>query len=193
MNMGFNDLWPTTVLNKKIENEELVNRVCQDIIENFDMDNMPSDFDDFNILDNGNDLYDEFKEKIVIPTFDEYLTTVFGKSVSYFKKSKFKGWLAGSNSGYSISVHNHSGATLSGVFYLFCEDFDKGGDLVMIDPRANANRGYMKEVGHIFSDKVFTPRSSTAIIFPSFLYHYTTMFKGKLRIAMPVDFYPGVL
>jgi hypothetical protein len=192
MNYGINNLWPTKVLLKKIENEDVLNRLCQDIVTDVNFNHPPNDFDSFNILEKDG-VYEEFKKTVVEPCFDEYLTTVFDQSLSNFPRSKFRGWLAGSNSGYSIPFHNHSGSTLSAVFYLMCENNESGGELVMVDPRFNANRGMMKEFKEEFSPEVFKPVSSTVIIFPSYLYHYTNVFKGSFRLAMPVDFYPGSL
>lgn len=193
MNLGFNDLWPTTVLYEEVENTELISQVSQEILvhENLGIFNSPEVLDEPNILDGNNIIFQKFKTNIVIPTFDRYLQKVFGKSVKDYTTSKFRGWPTNPNNGYTIPFHNHAGATLSGVFYLFCEE-NPSGNLILTDPRYNANRGYMSDFRHIFADQAFSPKSATSIIFPSFLYHYTTVFKGGLRLAIAVDFFPGV-
>lgn len=192
MNIGFNDLWPTKVFYKELENQELIDKICQDILQEKDRNDLPNDFDEFNILEDGGDLYKTFEDQVIKPCFDEYLKEVFDKTIDDFPRYKFKGWLAGSTSGYAIPVHNHSGASVSAVFYLLSEDQYAGGELVLIDPRSNANRGYLEEMKKPFSPETLMPKSGTVVIFPSFLYHYTNMFRGNLRLAMPVDFYPKV-
>lgn len=192
MKIGFNDLWPTKVLYKKLDHQDLIDQVCQDILRDRDPKDMPSDLQDFNLLEDGGKLYKQFREIIIKPCFDEYLKETFNKSIDYFPKHRFRGWLAGPNSGYAIPIHNHSGASISAVFYLFCEEANAGGELVLVDPRTNANRGYIDEMRDIFSPETLMPKSGTVVIFPSFLYHYTNMFRGNLRLAMPVDFFPDI-
>ena len=82
--------------------------------------------------------------------------------------------------------HNHSGSHLSAVFYLLCEE-KNGGNIVLHDPRTNANRGYIDEFQSMFEKIKFTPSSGDVLIFPSFLYHNVETFNGKMRLAMPVD------
>ena len=52
--------------------------------------------------------------------------------------------MAGTGTGYMIPVHNHNQSSVSAVFYILCEEFDKGGELELIDPKTNSNRGYDK-------------------------------------------------
>ena len=82
--------------------------------------------------------------------------------------------------------HNHSGSHLSAVFYLLCEE-KNGGNIVLHDPRTNANRGYVDDFQSMFDKVRFTPSSGDVLIFPSFLYHNVETFNGKMRLAMPVD------
>jgi hypothetical protein len=86
-----------------------------------------------------------------------------------------------------MPLHNHSGSYLSAVFYLLCEENDKGGEIVLQDPRFNANRGYKEEYNNWFNNEIMTPKTGQFIIFPSFLYHTVKTFYGKIRLAMPVD------
>jgi hypothetical protein len=188
MNFGFNNLWPTTVLCEEVKDSLLIDNISQELLSNF----TPNFFNDYDILDDGTEIFQQFKKEVVIPSFDKYLKEVLNLSVNDFKNSKFRGWMVDPRIGYSIPVHNHSGASFSGVFYLMCNNSsDQGGDLVLVDPRSNANRGYMTEFKSMFLNETFVPKSGTFVIFPSFLYHYTTVFKGKLRLAIAVDFFPG--
>jgi hypothetical protein len=190
MNLGFNNLWPTKVLVQNIEDQSLLEEVANNILLNY-VHAPLSDFQDFDLLKDGGDCYAKFKKEIVYPAFDQYLKEVFNIKLSQCKNHFFRSWLAGPKSGYSIHTHNHSGACISAIFYILCEEQDQGGELVMIDPRGNANRGYPEDMKHEFSDIIYKPKSGQVVIFPSFLYHYTKLFTGNLRIAMPVDFFPG--
>jgi hypothetical protein len=59
----------------------------------------------------------------------------------------------------------------------------------MMDPRANANRGYKDQFKSMFSNETYLPKSGEYLIFPSYLYHHTISFTGNMRIAMPVDLF----
>ena len=137
-----------------------------------------------NILENKNLL--EFKDNVIIPAFDEFYKKEFELSLKE-KKYHLKAWITGKGFSYSMPLHNHSGSYLSAVFYLLCEENDKGGELVLQDPRFNANRGYKEEYNKWFNNETMTPKTGQFIIFPSFLYHNVKTFYGKIRLAMPVD------
>jgi hypothetical protein len=70
---------------------------------------------------------------------------------------------------------------------MICEENNKGGELILQDPRFNANRGYKEEFNNWFNNETITPKTGQFIIFPSFLYHNVKTFYGKIRLAMPVD------
>jgi hypothetical protein len=89
-----------------------------------------------------------------------------------------------------INPHNHSGASLSGVFYLMFEENESGGKIIFQDPRFNANRGYKLNFNKWFQDLKIMPVSGDLLIFPSYLYHYTEIFTGHVRLALAVDFIP---
>ena len=106
-----------------------------------------------------------------------------------FPDRSLRSWITGTRNGYMIPAHNHSGASVSAVFYLMCEEDNQGGELVAIDPRTNANRGYKDEFKPLFANLVYTPQSGEYLMFPSYLYHHTNVFTGSLRLAMPVDLF----
>ena len=153
------------------------------------METPQSDFQNHDILADGSAIIQEFKREIVKPMFDTYLKQVIGVGLDNFKEYWFRSWLAGTSSGYKIDPHNHSGASLSAVFYLLCEEMDSRGELVLMDPRTNANRGYTTSFLPLFASESVLPTTGDVLIFPSFVYHYSIMFEGKLRLAMPVDLF----
>lgn len=184
---GINDLWPTQVLKGQIEEEQLT-KVCNTIFTEMDLDKPKGDFQDYDVLKEGPDQLKEFKNRVVVPAFENYLNSM-GKSLNDFPSYRMRSWITGVKNGYMIPIHNHSGSHFSGVFYLFCEEQDKGGEFVAVDPRANANRGYLDEFKPLFENLVYQPSSGEYLIFPSFLYHHTNVFNGSIRLAMPVDLF----
>ena len=132
---------------------------------------------------------ENFNQKVALPLFDNFLKDSLGKDISCWKDFKLKGWLTGTGKNYSSIPHNHKGASLSAVFYIFCEEIDRGGEIYFTDPRQNSNRGYDNQFSSWFESLSFTPKSGDVVIFPSFLYHYVATYRGNIRIAMPVDLF----
>jgi hypothetical protein len=183
MKPGLHNLWPTTILIETVD----VAEAAQTILATCDLRNPPKEDKNFDILRDVPGLKN-FRDNVVIPTFAVYLKEVFNLEIEQMEYS-LRSWLAGISGGYMIPVHNHSGAMVSAVFYLMCDEVGAGGELYLIDPRANANRGYTDSLRKIFAPELYTPKSGEAIVFPSFLYHQTLPFTGKMRLAMPVDLF----
>lgn len=193
MERGINNLWPTPVLYETVQDKDLLDRFTQEVLLTTNLDTPPSDFQEFDLLKDGGPVAQEFKAKVVLPAIDKYLQLVCNASLSDYDGFHLRSWITGTGYGYTIPVHNHSGSYISAVFYLLCEEQDKGGELHLMDGRTNANRGYDENFKPLFATKELTPYTGDVILFPSHLYHYTLPFKGKLRLAMPVDWTPGVV
>ena len=136
----------------------------------------------------GDNIFDDpklekFKEEHVLPRFRQFCSSYLDLQA---KDYDVRGWLTGYGTNYAMPKHNHSGSHVSAVFYLLCED-NHGGDIILHDPRTNANRGYTPEFNSMFEPVRFTPQTGDVLMFPSFLYHNVETFKGKIRLAMPVD------
>lgn len=183
------NLWPTNVLTGDIKNIKLIDNLSQHILQNYDLNNLKvSDLSDRNIFLE-DDYFNDFKENIVQPCFDDWLKEILKVSLYDFKTFFLKAWFAGSQVGYNMVNHNHSNASLSAVFYLIIEG-NKNGDVYFFDPRTNANRGYKDDLwNNLFYPFVLKPKSYSFVIFPSFLYHQVTPFNGNIRLAIPVDLY----
>lgn len=189
LKLGTNNLWPTQVYLGEIENVELLENLLQSLFLNVNLDRPTSDFQNFDILKDGPKEFIEFKDKIVFPAFESYLEEL-GYNIWDFPDVRLRSWITGVRNGYMIPAHNHSGASFSAVFYLLCEKKpNDGGELVLIDPRTNANRGYKDPFKPLFENTTYSPKSSEYIIFPSYLYHHTIAYTGDMRIAMPVDLF----
>lgn len=183
------NLWATPFSKTKMDLE-----VCQDVANllftDYDLMAPPSDFGVKNIFDNKSDVMQAFKESVVIPSFNSFLRNTLGKELSDWRGGyRVHGWVAGKGNDYTINYHNHSGAQLSAVFYIMCEEYNSGGEISFTDPRQNANRGYDSNFSEWFKHIRFTPESGDIVVFPSFLYHFVSTYQGNIRLAIPVDLF----
>lgn len=181
--MNFEDLWATTIGSGKFDSTEL----GQYILMNYDLGNLANEIDSNIFKDNSNTMQ-KFKAN-VYQCFESYLLETIGKKISDYNSYEMKGWITGHGKDYSMTIHNHSGAHLSGVFYVVAEDTRAGGDIVFSDPRSNANRGYDEWFDPMFARKHHTPETGDYMIFPSFTYHHVNPYHSSLRVCIPVDLY----
>lgn len=188
IDLGFNEAWPTTLYLGEVNNDSLLDRVCETILTETNIIQPPGDFQNFDILSDGSAVFQEFRDTVVWPAFAKYLKH-WNIDLNEFSKRRIRSWITGSQSGYMIPVHNHSGASISAVFYLLCEDQTAGGELLLMDPRHNANRGYDASFKPLFENINYLPKSGEFVLFPGFVYHHTIPFRGKIRLAMPVDLF----
>lgn len=175
--------WPTMFGSGKFE----INGLIEHILTNYDLSNLASEVDS-NIFDDNSEVMQKFKNE-AYNCFDTYLLETTGKRISDYHSHEIKGWITGHGKDYSMTIHNHSGAHLSGVFYVMAEDKSSGGDIVFSDPRSNANRGYDEWFDPMFKHVRHTPETGDYMIFPSFTYHHVNPYYSSLRVCIPVDLY----
>lgn len=187
MDKGYNNLWPTSVYLGEIDSDKL-ETICQHIFSEMNLEKPVNDFQGFDLLEQGSSVFQEFRDNVVWPAFEKYLKD-HNINLQEFPDRKLRSWITGVYKGYMIPVHNHSGASLSAVFYLLCGEQDQGGELVLVDSRTNANRGYKDQFKSWFENKMYLPKSGEFLIFPSHVYHHTIPFTGSIRLAMPVDLF----
>jgi hypothetical protein len=187
MNKGFNQLWPTVTYLGEIDHT-ILESVCQTIFSEIDLEHPTGDFQKFDLLKDGSEIFQQFRDTVVWPAFENYLKHL-DINIEEFPNRKVRSWLTGVYNGYAIPAHNHSGASVSAVFYLMCSDQYRGGELVLLDSRTNANRGYKEQFKKLFENKTYLPTSGEYLIFPSHVYHHTIPFTGSMRLAMPVDLF----
>lgn len=185
MNLGFNELWPTTVY-RGIIDEDINKKICESIFLEVNFDDFFTNFQKLDILNEGSEIFKTFRDDVVWPAFINYLNKI-DIDINDFPDRRLRSWITGTYNGYMIPIHNHSGSTLSAVFYLMCEEMDKGGELVLLDSRMNANRGYRDQFKKLFENKIYLPKSGEFLMFPGHVYHHTTTFTGHIRLAIPVD------
>ncbi len=151
----------------------------------FDFANLAPEYDGYSLFTDKKDsselrLLENEAKRLVIENFGQ---NCFDLLISY------RAWLCGSGPNYTMPTHNHANSAISLVFYFQAEE---GGDLVLHDPRMNANRGYRTEFQNALGlkDITWTPQSGDIVMFPSFLYHSVLKNRGsKTRIAVALDFY----
>lgn len=182
--MEFKNLWPTVVGQGKFNTNGLI----EHIFSNYDMQNPPSELNDYNLFESSDEVMQNFQLQ-AYQAFNDYLKNTINKKISDWDNYQLKAWITGHGSDYSMTIHNHSGAQLSGVFYVLAEDQNSGGDIVFSDPRSNANRGYDENFAPMFDRFRHTPKSGDFMIFPSFTYHHVNPYYSSLRICIPVDLF----
>jgi len=177
---GLNPTFSTPVYRTNIT-EDLTGITQHLLTEYGDANKKSANVSGDNIFDDP--ILNKFKEDHVIPRFRQFCSPYLEL---YEKDYDIRGWLTGYGTNYAMPKHNHSGSHVSAVFYLLCEN-NHGGDIILHDPRTNANRGYIPEFSKMFDPIRFTPQTGDVLMFPSFLYHNVETFRGKIRLALPVD------
>jgi len=162
--------------------------LVEHIFSTYNLNEPPSDLGGYNILDDKSAVMSAFNSTVK-SAFNDYLKSTIDCSIEDWDNYKLKGWITGHGKDYSMTIHNHSGAHLSGVFYILAEDQNSGGDLVLHDPRSNANRGYDEYFNAMFNRHHHQPETGDFLIFPSFAYHHVNPYYSELRICVPVDLY----
>ena len=182
--MEYKPLWPTVVGKGKFQ----VDGLADHLLLNYDLQHLASEMASESLLDDPAPVMTEFFNT-VRSSFDQYLQHNIGRQISDWQQYEMKAWITGHGEDYSMTIHNHSGAHLSAVFYVIAEDKRSGGDIVFSDPRANANRGYDENFDPMFARFRHTPETGDFMIFPSFTYHHVNPYYSNLRICIPVDLY----
>lgn len=188
MRLGMNDLYPTRVLYSRFRDVEVIESTIQALIRHVDLKTGTNEKAGEDLLDIQDGDLKRFVNAEVVPAFDDYLQQSMGTSIDDYHY-ELKAWLTGTQGNYNLMLHNHSGATLSAVFYLLAEETTLGGELVFCDPRINANRGYSSDFSREFDYTRIQPRTGEIYVFPSYFYHFVTPYQGSLRLAVPVDLY----
>ena len=181
--------WPTPIMRSQMPDTDLVDRFVQYLMNNVDLQNPPSDSANFDVIRDGGGVCQDFKTQIIDPAFDSYIRNISNETLDDFKNYKYKTWIKSVGPGSMIGYHNHHISIVSGVFYLLCDNQSGGGELEMLDPRVNAGRGFNGHFPKMFKPEIVLPKTRDILMFPSFMYHYTSQFMGAIRLALTVDLY----
>ena len=90
-------------------------------------------------------------------------------------------WKTTSTSGYWMRPHNHGHSCFTSIYYKFYSG--EGGELILNDPRTNANRGWPMEFTDEFKPVIIQPETGMTVTFPSYIYHTAAPFNGIARKA----------
>ncbi len=179
---GLNYNWSTPIYKTSINCVELSSLLNQ-VMNTENVSTPQSDFNDGSLTDRI-----PLLKTLAEIKYTEFFKDALGMDLKDFDYG-FKSWLTGSKNGYSMDIHNHSGAQFAAVFYLLAEEQDQGGELVIHDPRNNANRGFGSRLQHLFNPIEYIPTSGDVIIMPGYVYHSVRQFHSSLRLAVPVDMF----
>lgn len=185
---GVNLLYPTPLYKGTFSKE-----LCQDMVDWYmSNDGLHDDsHDEYELVRNNIFLRDDplirRLKNCVTSKFEEYFSAVLDDPMENYEYY-YVGWLTRSSGYGSMATHNHSGAHYVSVFYLYSDE-ESTSNLVIQDPRFNANRGFLPKHQKYFSNIEFTPKTGDFVIFPAYLYHYVKPAMQGMRIACPVDVY----
>jgi hypothetical protein len=177
------NLWPTPIYRGRFDSTELV----QTVLSEFNIQDPPGDLNEYNLFDSESKALNDLKV-LAYNNFKIYILEAYNVDIDTYE-SQIKAWITGHGKNYSMSIHNHSGAHFSAVYYALAEEQDQGGQIVLSDPRSNANRGYDSKFKSHFKQEVIQPITGDYVIFPSFVYHHVNPFYSQFRIAIPIDLY----
>lgn len=125
---------------------------------------------------------DGFKEPV--ERYAEFLKTHYELDLKEFKYN-IRDWKTTPESGYWLAPHNHGHSHFTSVYYKYVSG--EGGELILHDPRTNANRGFPQEFGKHFAPFVIEPKTGMTIVFPSYVYHTAAPFRGIVREAIVTE------
>lgn len=168
-------LWPTSLAQFKWEDQTSLGNVVNDIILKFSegiSDSERPDISEYNELQSAHSFIDN--------SIKSYLNSDFPNQETY----SFSWWVHVYRQGATHHIHNHLGSQFTGILYLATPAI--GGELVLHDPRGNANRGYNQNLNSMFAPMVIKPEAGDLFIFPSFVWHNVETVKD-MRICMPFD------
>jgi hypothetical protein len=186
MELGLNYLWPNEVFYGIFEDSELLEDVQNYLLSDTLASSVDITSQDYSLFEIKNNTIKEFQNKCIF-YFENYLKkTNIQEPIESFK---LKAWTRSfKNKNSSLLYHNHGNSLISAIFYILVDNFDSGGQLILHDPRINANRGYSKvSFKSKFENKIFRPKTGDFIIFPSFLYHHVEKNNNSTRILIAVD------
>jgi len=176
---GLNNSWATPIYKTSITQDECTS-LLNEIMKTENIVKPQSDFSDGSLTDRI-----PLLKTLADIKYAEFFKEALEMDLNDFEYD-FKSWLTGSTNGYNMDIHNHSGAQFAAVFYLLAEEQDQGGELVIHDPRVNANRGFHTKFKHFFNPIEHTPSTGDVLIMPGYVYHSVRQFHSSLRMAVPV-------
>jgi len=120
-------------------------------------------------------------EELIMPRIFTYLKENYGFEPTGVSVAN---WVFGGNNGGGLEPHIHAGSHFTAIFY----PIDNNGNLVIVDPRFNAQRGYPRRIlENHFAKRTLLPNAGQLVIIPSYVEHYVTGYGNGLRLSFVND------
>lgn len=181
LNAGLNKAWSTPIY-KTLIDPQVCDQITTCVLSTEDVTKPHGDWTS-NLIETA-----PLLKEVAIEKYRDFFRDVYNFDLDTIDFS-LKAWLTGTTNGYSMAAHNHSGSQFVSVFYVMAEEQDSGGEIVLQDPRFNANRGFMKPFIDDFAPIEHLPKTGDVLIFPGYVYHYVKQYSSQLRLAIPVDIF----
>lgn len=176
---GFLDLWPTTLLQRKLPGAQDANAVLSRMILDLDAkaSDMTTDYLGGNLLEFGHPAV-AWLRNCINKTAVDYLRR---SGLDYEVRWSLQGWANVNRFGDYHDLHNHPHAYLSGTYYVAVprdtEDLPgrrdrRPGAISFYDPRAQANMTAIKGDPQIEAEYTLLPDAGTILLWPAFLHHF---------------------
>jgi uncharacterized protein (TIGR02466 family) len=176
---GFLDLWPTTLLQRRLPGCEAANAALRQLIEGMDAarDNLTTDYRSENFMTSEHPAaawLTECANKTVV----DYLQRL---GMDYDIRWSLHGWANVNRIGDYHEPHNHPHAYLSGTYYVRVPDKApaigsrkdvRSGCISFYDPRGAANMTAIRRDPNIEAEFTIQPRAGLILLWPAFLKHF---------------------
>lgn len=176
---GFLDLWPTTLLQRRLPGAQEANTVLAQVILDLDAKatNLTTDYLGGNFLESEHPAV-AWLRNCINKTAIDYLRR---GGLDYEVRWSLQGWANVNRFGDYHDLHNHPHAYLSGTYYVAMpvdtEDLPgrrdrRPGAISFYDPRAQANMTAIKGDPQIEAEYTLLPEAGTILLWPAFLHHF---------------------
>ncbi len=131
-------------------------------------------------------LLHSLRELLITPAVKRYVKEFYDYEIDDDRLSSTS-WVVYGRHNEGVTFHSHAGSQISTVLYLVANP----GDLIMVDPRGHACRGYPPEIReNHFNNHRIIPCDGDLWIFPSYVQHYVEPGReDELRVSLPTDYF----
>ena len=176
---GFLDLWPTTLLQRRLPGAQEANTVLAQVILDLDAKatDLTTDYLGGNFLESEHPAV-AWLRNCINKTAIDYLRR---GGLDYEVRWSLQGWANVNRFGDYHDLHNHPHAYLSGTYYVAMPDDTEDlpgrrdrrpGAISFYDPRAQANMTAIKGDPQIEAEYTLLPEAGTILLWPAFLHHF---------------------
>jgi uncharacterized protein (TIGR02466 family) len=177
--------FPTPVLCKSFDDSATLNRDVQSFILDWRSKDQGVQRSNVGGWHSTDDLLQKLGEphaptlaRMFLSCVHEVLSTIL-ENPQMPKQLSVEAWAIVNEAGDSNAAHIHPHCPWSGVYYVASEQ-DAGGDIGFTDPRTQALAlAHPTTPWHAHNNLRISPKPGTMVVFPSFLYHWVEVYRGK--------------